>query len=63
MVEGLLHARRKTQERNLLWIDMQGIEEKDLAEIGKELDLHPLTVEDCMVHDTREKIERRGVRT
>jgi len=40
-----------------LWIDFQGMDADDMSLVTKRFKLHPLTVEDCLHLDTREKLE------
>lgn len=44
-----------------MWIDMQGMDLHAIETVADALSLHPLTIEDCTVEDTREKIETRNV--
>jgi len=46
-----------TKEKSPHWVDVQGAEPEEIAQIGKMFNIHPLTVEDCTTSDTREKIE------
>jgi len=39
------------------WVDVQGLEAEEIAQIGNMFNIHPLTIEDCVVSDTREKLE------
>jgi Mg2+ and Co2+ transporter CorA len=40
-----------------IWVDVQGMDDKTMNELAEIFGLHPLTLEDCTVADTREKIE------
>jgi len=40
-----------------VWIDFQGMEDEDMKKIETYFRLHPLTIEDCLIEDTREKFE------
>jgi len=41
----------------VMWVDFQGIDVDEMKQIEKYFKLHPLTVEDCLSPDTREKFE------
>jgi len=42
-----------------VWVDIQGTHD-EMGDFARAFDLHPLTLEDCTVADTREKIEMRN---
>lgn len=52
-----LDSRKEGEESVCRWIDFQGMELEDMKLIEKYFKLHPLTVEDCLTPDTREKFE------
>lgn len=43
--------------KNAIWIDIQGDNKEELENIGKRLEIHPLTIEDCLLPNTRQKLE------
>jgi hypothetical protein len=46
-----------TNERNVCWIDIEGISFDALEVLGEKLSIHPLTVEDCSHMSGRQKLE------
>lgn len=55
--KAFLDANKKAEETGCVWVDFQGMELEDMKLIEKYFKLHPLTVEDCLTPDTREKFE------
>eukprot|EP00026_Physarum_polycephalum_P002626 Phypoly_transcript_02634.p2 GENE.Phypoly_transcript_02634~~Phypoly_transcript_02634.p2 ORF type:complete len:315 (+),score=48.42 Phypoly_transcript_02634:1499-2443(+) len=55
-----MKARMKTQDHTPIWVDVQGMEEDSLKTIAELFGLHPLTLEECTVPDTIEKIVNRN---
>jgi Mg2+ and Co2+ transporter CorA len=48
---------RWTNDRTPIWVDVQGMDDETMNESAEIFGLHPLTLEDWTVADTREKIE------
>ena len=46
--------------RQLLWIDMQDIDDRDIDLLTAVFNLHPLTVEDLIIPNARPKVENFG---
>ena len=44
-------------EDNLLWVDIEGPEDKEIELLLEVFELHPLTVEDCIMPNVRPKLE------
>ena len=44
-------------EQNLLWVDIQGPEDDEIELLLEVFELHPLTVEDCIMPNVRPKLE------
>jgi magnesium transporter len=40
-----------------VWVNLRGATPEEITQVGKELDLHPLTVEDMLEFDQRAKVE------
>lgn len=57
-VSDLLNFNVKTKEP--FWVDVQNAHIADIKNIGKHFEIHPLTIEDICVKDSREKIEIFG---
>jgi len=50
--------RRALQSReNLLWVDIEGPEDTEVELLLEVFDLHPLTIEDCIMPNVRPKLE------
>ncbi len=48
-------------DRKPTWIDVQGVSDGELGELSTSFRLHPLTLEDCIAEDTREKLDTQNV--
>src|SRR3989338_3661435 len=44
-------------DQNLLWVDIEGPEDTEVELLLEVFDLHPLTVEDCIMPNVRPKLE------
>ena len=62
-LKAYMHARLTYLDTTPIWVDIQGLDDEDLKIVGKLFGLHPLTLEDCTVPDTREKFDNRHVCT
>ena len=57
---GLLADRFRSvlaSEQSLLWVDVEGPEDEEVELLLEVFDLHPLTVEDCIMPNVRPKVE------
>jgi len=53
-----LEFRSSAKTGQLMWVDIQGVFEAH--RIASLLNIHPVTIEDCIAEDTREKIEKKN---
>lgn len=54
--EAIEFSQKKRSDKSM-WIDFQGLSDEDMKKVEVHFNLHPLTSEDCMLPDTREKYE------
>lgn len=50
------HSQKKAKQRNY-WVDIESPSEQDMDQLGEKFRFHPLTVEEILHPDTREKVE------
>eukprot|EP01111_Echinosteliopsis_oligospora_P012002 TRINITY_DN4071_c0_g1_i4.p1 TRINITY_DN4071_c0_g1~~TRINITY_DN4071_c0_g1_i4.p1 ORF type:complete len:285 (+),score=47.78 TRINITY_DN4071_c0_g1_i4:213-1067(+) len=53
----ILDQERNKRTKGTIWIDFQGFHSDEMIPVGEYFNIHPLTMEDCMTVDTREKYE------
>jgi len=56
-IEEAVELVRNKPPEATMWVDFQGLGEDDMRKIEHHFKLHPLTIEDCTLTDTREKYE------
>jgi Mg2+ and Co2+ transporter CorA len=52
-----LENRKSSEKKTVIWIDIEGADEKEITHIGLTLGVHPLTIEDCYGAQSRQKLE------
>lgn len=50
-------AGRTSIQRPVMWIDVEGANSSEIEKIGRMLRVHPLTIEDCLLSTSRQKLE------
>ncbi len=58
MRSGGISALEEARTHDLVWVDIQGIEEQSLREVASAFDLHPLAIEDVHHFPQRPKIDQ-----
>lgn len=52
-----LFPEKPASKNNAWWLDIRDASEKDVETVSQALSIHPLTVEDIVARETREKVE------